>query len=81
MLDLTIDPVDFEVTDYDIEWIKDFSADIGGYDGTYPVVTITKATVSDFDGDEYEVDREYLVASFGAKIVEDAEITIQERIE
>lgn len=82
MLDarMTIDPEDFEVIEYDTEWVKDFSADIGGYDGTLPVCIITKAEVTDFDGDTYEADRGYLLEAFGPKSVAYAEELLAERV-
>ena len=73
------EPQEFEVTDYDTEWVQDFSADIGGYDGSQPICTIISADLIDADGDVYEVDRDYLIEVFGYKIVSDVEEGIAER--
>ena len=71
----------FEVIDHKTEWVWDYSADIGGYDGYQPVCTITKAKVFSADGDEYEVDRDYLITVFGLEAVWDSEETLAEEVE
>lgn len=71
----------YEVTDHETEWVWDYSADIGGYDGYRPACTITKATVFSADGDEYEVDRDYLIAVFGVEAIWDSEQTLAENAE
>lgn len=82
MLDksLTIDPVEFEVTDHETAWVPDNSSDIGGTDGYY-ACTILKATVHDFDGDSYEVDRDYLMTAFSPQMVWNAEQRLAEEMQ
>lgn len=73
------DYTDFEVTDYDVEWVGYFDGDIGGYDGKLPACTILSADVETPDGDIIKVSRPELLKLAGLEAVHDAEKALEER--
>ena len=77
---LPTDYSDFEIVDYDTEWVPFYDADIGGYDGELPTVTAITAEVETPDGDLIKLNRNDLVKTVGLGAVTEAEQAIEDEL-